>query len=313
MCRILQAVVILLLLVGSAPAEEARQSIPGTTVSVVPLQGYLPAGNGLTALLNRRTGGGVVVMSFPPQAFDELAKDDDVARLSKVLSQGAITLDDAEITTLGGHDALLMHGQQRIEGVDYRKWIALLRADRTILLNVQVPESRAPDDATVMAMLNSVEIGPEPTIDERVAQLPFKLTEKGSFRPVMVLAGTTLLMTIGDKDVVPAMEQPILVLTFSPTPVPDTISQKSFALRGLSAQKSLKVGKLISESEGKALGPNVVEVVAEAEDLKSGADVNLIEWVHYFSKAICSFRGLRGARRGTMSWARCAPSMTGSS
>ncbi len=103
------------------------------------------------------------------------------------------------------------------------------------------------------------------------------------FRPVRTLAGNTLVMTIGDADVVPKLEQPLLVIsaTFHEqgrTGSPHDVAMATLRLQG----RVFKLDKVLSETVSGDPGTETVEIVAEGTHVPTGTAVDAVQWLHLF-------------------------------
>ncbi len=135
------AVLCLFVLTGQTMAGQAPRAVPGTMVSLVPLDNYTPTDR-FSGFIDRETGGSIVVTQMAKAAFDAYDTD-DLARLRPHFAPVGIAIDAAERTTIDGHRAVLLHGHKgksRIRSL--RIWVALIQADQTILLTRAGPGRR---------------------------------------------------------------------------------------------------------------------------------------------------------------------------
>ena len=195
----------------TAQAQQ-RQQINGTTVSLVPLDGFTPSGKfaGLESLSTRAS---LVVVEFPPEAHDQLAKlfGDLDAAVAGFAKQNINVSEIDAIETQAGPGRLIT-GQQDAGGAIFDKWIVLLKGAKTVMITVQAPEDADLDGDDVLTMLKSVALGATPTVAEKVAALPFTVAAHEPFRIVDTLAGAGVLMVVGDLNVDPAGKQPLLIV-----------------------------------------------------------------------------------------------------
>ena len=63
-------------------------------------------------------------------------------------------------------------GRQTKNGKDVTRYLALLKGDKTVLVSFTVPD-RAFTEADAEAVLRSIELTPEPTLEQRLSGLPF--------------------------------------------------------------------------------------------------------------------------------------------
>ena len=211
--RLLGILVCALALHASADAQ-TRQAVAGTTVSLVPMRGFVPA-KGFAGFANEALQGTVLVAELPAEAHPQLAQlfaDVEAAR-TRFAAQGVRITAREEIETAAGRVPLLV-GTQRVAGEPYSKWIALYKGVKTVMITVQVPERAALDTTAVKTMLASVSLGAATTIADKLKALPFLVEPRAPFRVVDTLGGAGVLMVAGDLDVDPAGVQPMLIVAY---------------------------------------------------------------------------------------------------
>lgn len=167
----------------SSQAQQGQepQFVPGTGVGLVPMEGFSPSDT--FAGFESQTGGSILVDMLPAKTYSEMAADADVNRLRRLFGASGVRVESATPLSVAGSEGLLLRGSQEAANIRYRKWIALIQDENTVMLTVQAPESGAPDDASVLSMLSIVTLGASPSIAEQVAALPFSLTVTDPFRP----------------------------------------------------------------------------------------------------------------------------------
>lgn len=198
---------------ASAQAQE-RTAISGTTVSLAPLKGFVPSSK-FAGLEHAEAKASVLVVEMPPEAHAQLQTlFGDAATAKANFAKQNITIDEAEdIETAGGKGRILT-GQQNVGGTTFDKWIVLLKGAKTVMITVQAPEDSDLDGDDVVAMLKSVSLGAEPTIDEKLAALPFRVRASEPFRVVDTFGGLGVLMTSGPLNVDPKGAQPMLIVSY---------------------------------------------------------------------------------------------------
>jgi hypothetical protein len=200
-------------LAGHARAQE-RTAISGTTVSLTPLKGFAPSAK-FAGLENVEAKASVLVVEMPPEAHTQLSAlfgDADMAKAN--FAKQNIVIDEAEdIETAGGKGRILT-GQQNVAGTTFDKWIVLLKGAKTVMITVQAPEDSDLDGDDVVAMLKTVSLGAEPTLDQKLSALPFRVRAAEPFRVVDTFGGLGVLMTSGPLNVDPKGQQPMLIVSY---------------------------------------------------------------------------------------------------
>jgi hypothetical protein len=197
----------------SAQAQE-RTAISGTTVSLTPLKGFAPSAK-FAGLENVEAKASVLVVEMPPEAHTQLSAlfgNADTAKAN--FAKQNIVIDEAEdIETAGGKGRILT-GQQNVAGTTFDKWIVLLKGAKTVMITVQAPEDSDLDGDDVVAMLKTVSLGAEPTLDQKLSALPFRVRATEPFRVVDTFGGLGVLMTSGPLNVDPKGQQPMLIVSY---------------------------------------------------------------------------------------------------
>jgi len=213
MMRLILALVLAATLTGAAKAQQ-RQHINGTTVSLVPLDGFTPSSK-FAGLESLATKASLVVVEFPPEAHDQLSKlFGDLDTASANFAKQNIVISEAEAFDTQAGPGRLLTGQQNAGGVTFDKWIVLLKGAKTVMITVQSPEDADLDGDDVLGMLKSVSLGAAPSIADKVSALPFTVAASPPFRIVDTLAGSGVLMVAGDLNVDPQGKQPLLIVAY---------------------------------------------------------------------------------------------------
>ena len=191
-----------------------RTAISGTTVSLAPLKGFVPSAK-FAGLEHAEAKASVLVVEMPPEAHAQLQALFGNAEAAKAnFAKQNIVIDEAEdIETAGGKGRILT-GQQNVAGTTFDKWIVLLKGAKTVMITVQAPEDSDLDGDEVVTMLKSVSLGAEPTLDQKLAALPFRVRASEPFRVVDTFGGLGVLMTSGPLNVDPKGSQPMLIVSY---------------------------------------------------------------------------------------------------
>lgn len=200
-------------LAGHARAQD-RTAISGTTVSLAPLKGFAPSTK-FAGLENAEAKASVLVVEMPPEAHAQLsALFNNIETAKTNFAKQNIVIDEAEdIDTAGGKGRILT-GHQNVAGTTFDKWVVLLKGAKTVMITVQAPEDSDLDGDDVVTMLKSVSLGAEPTLDQKLAALPFRVRATEPFRVVDTFGGLGVLMTSGPLNVDPKGSQPMLIVSY---------------------------------------------------------------------------------------------------
>lgn len=200
-------------LTTAVPAQE-RTAISGTTVSLTPLKGFSPSAK-FAGLENVEAKASVLVVELPPEAHPQLsALFGNIETAKSNFAKQNITIDEAEdIDTAAGKGRILT-GQQALGAATFDKWIVLLKGAKTVMITVQAPDDSDLDGDDVVAMLKTVSLGAEPTLEQKLSALPFRVRATDPFRVVDTFGGLGVLMTSGPLNVDPKGTQPMLIVSY---------------------------------------------------------------------------------------------------
>lgn len=208
------ALAFVLLAAGPAGAQE-RRPVAGTSVSLAVPKGFEPA-TGFAGLMNKATQATVLIVELPPEAYPQLSPLFGNADMAKAnFARQNITITSATRIDVGGEKVPLLTGTQIAPTGDrFDKWIALYKGEKTVMLTVQAPQKAKLAPAAVKAMLASVSLGKEPSLDDKLAALPFAIKAGAPFRVIDTIGGSGVMMTVGDKNTDPAGTQPLMVVAY---------------------------------------------------------------------------------------------------
>lgn len=263
--RCLLAVSLLGAGLGLAQAQD-RKVITGTTVSLVPLEGFTLSTT-FAGLESASTKASLLVVELPPQAHDQLAPlfaDREKAKAN--FARQNITVDDIESIETGAGPAPLITGSQEASGTSYDKWIVLLKGEKTVMITVQSPDGADLDPDDIVAMLKTVSLGAPPSIADKLKALPFTVAAAEPFRIIDTLGGSGVLMTAGPLDADPSGTQPIIVVAYQlSAPIPaDRLEASAEAL--LKQTKNLEAATIAKRERVTFAGSPGVLLTGTATD-----------------------------------------------
>ncbi len=211
-------------LVMHAGIATAQVVVPGTSVTMLPPEGFTIAG-GFTGFENVEKQGSFLIAEFPAEAVAQLSGlFADQSGAAAAFAQKGITVESREeIDSADGETIPLLRGIQEADGVTLEKWMALYVADKVVMVTFQIPKDNALDEDAMKAAFASVKLAgasDQPESDPRLAQLPYELDIVEPFRLASVTNQTGVLLTVGSKDVDPEATQPQIVLTYTETSAP---------------------------------------------------------------------------------------------
>ena len=214
------ALVALSSLLLAAAAHGQVYPVPGTSIAMTPPKGFKPA-RGFSGLENPEDGSNVVVAELPPEGYAQLAATFSSPKQASAgfASQG-VRITRIEQLTVGSAQVPLAIGDQAQNGKQFRKYIAVLGGPavqtNTVLITFNLTDASALRQGDVEAALQSVKIARAPTMEEKLAGLPFRFKSAAPFHAADTLGGSgALLTTFEGAD--PSGMKPMLMITRATT------------------------------------------------------------------------------------------------
>ena len=142
-------------------------------------------------------------------------------------------------------------------------------------------------------------------IAERLALLPYAMADLAGFRLLQTSTEGTALLTDGPKDVVTEMDQPVLLVNIVLGQTPQPAAYDGFARQVVATIPGLKDVTIVS-AQALAIGTQPgYEVVGEAKDEKSGAQISLVQWLRFGGTGYLRILGVAPRK----AWAAAFPRM----
>ena len=155
-------------LAAFATAQPDRLTIRGTSVTLTPPPGFT-ASRTERGIENTSTGTTITISEAAAEAYAGLAER---FKSPKSMTDGyanqGITI--RSVRTIDGKIPFAV-GRQTKGGKDLTRYLALLQGDKTVLVSFTIPD-RSFTEADAEAVLRSIELTPEPTLEERLSGLP---------------------------------------------------------------------------------------------------------------------------------------------
>jgi hypothetical protein len=156
-------------LVGAAGGQQERLAIRGTSVTLTPPPGFTPA-RSARGLENTATGSTITISETSAQSYAELAERFSSPKsLTEGYAQQKVTI--RSVRRIDGTIPFAI-GQQAANGKTVTKYLGLVQGDKTVLVTFTIAD-RSFTETDAEAVLRSIEIAPEPTLEERLETIPF--------------------------------------------------------------------------------------------------------------------------------------------
>jgi hypothetical protein len=293
MRRLTSVAFLIVATLAAAPSRAADVVFPaGSKFGMVPPAGFVasPTGHGFEDVKNRSA---VLLVEMAPQSYEEIEKSMNVESLKKQNFAVAFRED----VTLKDGKGVLIAGRQIANGVALRKWLMVSTAPgATALVTALVPETAkdAHPDATMRAMLTSIEYRATVPTEEILSILPFNLDDLAGMRPFRV-DGPTVFLTDGPKDTTDANEQPLLIVSAAPGGPAEQPQRDNFARNLFSSVPGFDDMRIVSTDVIRLQGVQTHQLMAEAKDAKTHTDMKFVQWLRFGNGAFIRFVGVSRA------------------
>lgn len=195
--RLLAAAATLAVLALAPAGAQERIALRGTSVTLTAPAGFTPTRDG-KGLEDPATGSSITVAERPAEAYADLA-----ARFSspKSLSDGyagqGVTIRSVRTIAVGDDSVPFAVGRQASKALtpELAKYLALLKGDKTVLVTFTIGD-RAFTEQDAEAVVRSISLAREPTVEEQLATLPFELRVVAPFRVTNVRARSTVTLAL---------------------------------------------------------------------------------------------------------------------
>jgi len=274
-------VLLLPVLVLAAPARAADPVFPpGSRIGLALPEGFSP-GKGYPGFQNPETNALVLITELPASAYADL----DKSLADEQLWKQGVTVESREPIALKTGPGFLVTGRQEAGGQLFRRWILFgSTPDLTAIVSVQVPdaEKAAYPDPTMRDALATFAVRASAPPDELLDTLPFTLGDRAGFRLVRVLAGSAALLTDGPLENPAGSEQPIVLVAALPGTVGSDAGDRDRFARGVLAETpGIKEVRLVRSEPLRVGGQQGHEILAEAKDGKTNADIMIAQWLRF--------------------------------
>lgn len=247
---------------------------PGSRIGLAPPP-HMEVSKRFTGFENPQQTSAITLVEMPAETFQELS----AGFTAEDLKRQGVTVASRETLKLGDADAILVTGDQTSGAASVRKWLLVVGEPSLTALVVAQTLQPGASDPDIREALKTVAIRPPRPIEEQLGALPFRLGNRAGFRPVRVMAGNSVLLTDGPKDVIHALEQPMLIVAQSTTPAPR--EQRDAFARALLTNNTLKDVTVERSQSFRQGGADWHEIVARGTDLASGQPVVVAQTLRF--------------------------------
>jgi len=208
--------------------------IPGTSVSLLPPQGFALSEQ-FTGFVSEEDLSSIVLTELPLEVYSELSEalsstPDEITEL--FAGQGiALDVENVSSIVVEGVQAPFIEGTQTISGIQVKKYFVLLGEESTILLTFNILDERQLSEQSVIDTIQSVQIRPVPSVQQKVAELPFTFAIAEPFKVFDVLLGSSVVLSSDDGSTDSDGDSLIIIASsISPVQVTDLAEYSTYLL-----------------------------------------------------------------------------------
>jgi len=294
---VLFATLVLAIQAAPAWAEEAIFP-PGSRVGLVPPPGMVVSKT-FDGFADPAKDAAILITVLPAEAFAQIEKVLDTDALKK---QG-VTVDKREPMQLGFGKGILLIGRQVAEKEHFKKWLLVAAAsDLTAMVTVQVPD---PDDVysdrALRAALTTLAVRAKVPEQEELSLLPFSVGDLAGFHVDDVLRGRALMLrdappaADAGKETTPHGFDARLLIAAVPGNPPEPDQRADFARLMFGEIGGIRQVRITMSEPLRIGGQSGFQTMAEAQDVRSGADVRVIQWLRFGGGGYLQMVGIGGA------------------
>ena len=290
------------LLVPAGAAMAAEPVFPiGSRLGLVP-QAQLQPAAGFAGFEDETNHVYVRLVALPGSAFAEIEK----TMTNDAFKKQGMTVEKRETVPVSGAKATVVVVRQDTPAGRIRKWLLIAPIDNLtalVTLELPVPAPSSYPDAVARTILASLTMRAQVPADEQLALVPFKVGDLAGLRLVRVVPGVAVQFTEGPKDGLDATEQPHLVIAVAPGG-PDPRDRDQFARDSMNTLPPLKDMHITNAEPMRIGGQPGYEVRAQAKDVQTGADIEIVQWLRFGTGAFTRILGIAPKDKWTDAFVR---------
>jgi hypothetical protein len=298
---------LLLVCVASAalprPAAAAEAVFPlASPIGLVPPPGLAPSQT-FQGFEDRGNEVFVRLVALPSGAFADIEK----TMTNEALRKQGMTVETRESLKLPSGRAMLLSTRQQAGAVRLQKWLLIAPfKDLTALVSFELPSKGIAlyPETRIRTALATVTVRAEVPNEEKLALLPFNLSDLAGMRLVRVVPGVAAQLTDGPQDSVDAYGQAHLIITAASGGPQEPRERDQFARLALSGLPPLKEVRIASAEPMRIGGQPGYEVRAEGKSPQGDTDVSIVQWLRFGTGAYLRILGITPKQHWTENFTR---------
>jgi hypothetical protein len=257
---------------------------PGSRVGLVPPPGMV-ASKTFDGFADPAKDAAILITVLPAEAFGQIEKVLD----SDALKRQGVTVEKREPIQLSFGKGILLVGRQVAEKTRYKKWLLVAAAaDLTAMVTVQVPEPDiAYSDQALRTALATLAVRAKVPEEEELSLLPFAVGDFAGFHVDDVLRGRALMLRDASaapdagKETTPHGFDARMLIAAVPGGPSEPDQRADFARVMFSEIGGIRQVRITMSEPLRIGGQSGFQTMAEAQDVRTGTDVRVIQWLRF--------------------------------
>ena len=302
----------LTLAIQTVPARADEVIFPvGSRVGLVPPPGMV-ASKTFDGFADPAKDAAILIAVLPAEAYAQIEKVIE----SDALKKQGVTVDKREPMQLSFGKGILLVGRQVSEKAHFKKWLLVASAnDLTAMVTIQVPDpDSAYSDRALRAALATLAVRAKVPEEEELSLLPFSVGDLAGFHVDDVLRGRAVMLRDAaaaadagketGKETNPRGFDARMLIAAVPGGPSEADQRADFARLMFNEIGGIRQVRITMSEPLRIGGQAGFQTMAEAQDVRSGADVRVIQWLRFGGGGYLQMVGVGGADSWTTVLAR---------
>ena len=302
----------LTLAIQTVPARADEVIFPvGSRVGLVPPPGMV-ASKTFDGFADPAKDAAILIAVLPAEAYAQIEKVIE----SDALKKQGVTVDKREPMQLSFGKGILLVGRQVSEKAHFKKWLLVASAnDLTAMVTIQVPDpDSAYSDRALRAALATLAVRAKVPEEEELSLLPFSVGDLAGFHVDDVLRGRAVMLRDASaaadagketrKETNPRGFDARMLIAAVPGGPSEADQRADFARLMFNEIGGIRQVRITMSEPLRIGGQAGFQTMAEAQDVRSGADVRVIQWLRFGGGGYLQMVGVGGADSWTTVLAR---------
>jgi hypothetical protein len=282
---------------------------PGSRIGLVPPVGMV-ASNKFDGFADPSKDAAILITVLPAAAYSQIEKTLDI----EVLKKQGVSVEKREPIKLSVGKGFLYIGRQVSDKTRYRKFLLVAAADDlTALVTVQVPQDDSDySEQVVRAALATLSMRAKVPEAEELGMLPFAVGDLAGFHVDGVMRGRVLVLSDAHgetpEDAAKAATEGgpdarLLIAALPGGPL-DPNDHANFARLSFNEISGIRDVHITMSEPLRVGGQSGYQTMAEAKDVRTGADLMVVQWLRFGSGGFMQMIGVGRADSWTSVLAR---------